>query len=186
MLGPRRQEWRRYNCLMNSIYLSLGSNLGERDLHISRAISGLGERNVRVVRNSPLYETEPVDLLEQPWFLNCVVEVEWAGDQARELLGALHGIERELGRTRRVRNGPRLIDMDILFFGSQEVHLPELEIPHPRLADRRFVLVPLNDLAPALWHPVLHATVAELLRQTTDRSEVRLWKPPDTGVKTWT
>src|SRR5271155_5836827 len=150
---------------MSTVYLSLGSNLGERDRNISRAIAGLGARNARVVRESPWYETEPVDLREQPWFLNCVVEVEWDGEPD-ELLDTLHGIERGLGRTRRVRNGPRLIDMDILFFGVRVVDLPALEIPHPRLADRRFVLVPLNDLAPTLEHPVLHATVAELLSQT--------------------
>jgi 2-amino-4-hydroxy-6-hydroxymethyldihydropteridine diphosphokinase len=167
---------------MNSVYLSLGSNLGERDRNISRAISELDKRNVRVVRESPWYETEPVDLREQPWFLNCVVEVEWDG-QPDELLEILHDIELSLGRTRRVRNGPRSIDMDILFFGARVAHLPQLEIPHPRLGDRRFVLVPLNDLAPSLRHPVLRASVAELLRQTADRSEVRRWRPTDAGVE---
>jgi 2-amino-4-hydroxy-6-hydroxymethyldihydropteridine diphosphokinase len=167
---------------MNGIYLSLGSNLGQRERNISRGISGLGERNVGVVRESPWYETEPVDLRDQPWFLNCVVEVAWDG-QPDGLLETLHDIERVLGRTRRVRNGPRLIDMDILFFGERVVRVPQLEIPHPRLAERRFVLVPLNDLAPALRHPVLHASVAELLSQTSDRSQVRLWKPPDAGVE---
>ena len=167
---------------MSTVYLSLGSNLGERDRNISRAISSFRERNVRVVRESPLYETEPVDLREQPWFLNCVVEVEWDGEPD-ELLETLHEIERYLGRARRVRNGPRVIDMDILFFGNQIIDLPQLEIPHPRLADRRFVLVPLNDLAPGFRHPALHTTVAELLRQTADRSEVRLWRRPEGGVE---
>jgi 2-amino-4-hydroxy-6-hydroxymethyldihydropteridine diphosphokinase len=167
---------------MSTVYLSLGSNLGGRDRNISRAVRGLSERNVRVVRESPLYETEPVDLREQPWFLNCVVEVEWDGEPV-ELLEALHHIEAGLGRTRRVRNGPRVIDMDILFFGDRVVCLPQLEIPHPRLADRRFVLVPLNDLAPGFRHPALHTTVAELLSQTADRSEVRLWSRPEAGVE---
>ena len=167
---------------MNAIYLSLGSNLGERDRNISSAIAGLSERQVRVVRASPLYETEPVDLREQPWFLNGVVEVEWDGEPEK-LLETLQDIERRLGRMRRVRNGPRLIDMDILFFGARAMQLPQLEIPHPRLADRRFVLVPLNGLAPALRHPVLHATVAELLSQTEDRSAVRLWRPAAAGTK---
>jgi 2-amino-4-hydroxy-6-hydroxymethyldihydropteridine diphosphokinase len=170
---------------MTTVYLSLGSNLGERDSNISRAIAALSERNVRVVRESNLYETEPVDLREQPWFLNGVVEAEWDGEPD-ELLETLHAIERGLGRTRRVRNGPRLIDMDILFFGARVVHLPELEIPHPRLADRRFVLVPLNGLAPTLEHPVLHATVEELLSQTADRSEVRLWVPRRADTHTGT
>ncbi|MGA8101964.1 MAG: 2-amino-4-hydroxy-6-hydroxymethyldihydropteridine diphosphokinase [Candidatus Acidiferrales bacterium] len=168
---------------MSTVYLSLGSNLGERNLNISRAIAGLRERNARVVRESPLYETEPVDLREQPWFLNCVVEAEWDGEPD-ELLETLHDIERGLGRTRRVRNGPRLIDMDILFFGPRIVQLPQLEIPHPRLAERRFVLVPLNDLAPTFEHPVLRATVADLLRQTADRSEVRPWRLRNAGART--
>jgi 2-amino-4-hydroxy-6-hydroxymethyldihydropteridine diphosphokinase len=168
---------------MSTVYLSLGSNLGERDGNISRAIAGLGQQNARVVRESALYETEPVDLREQPWFLNCVVEIEWDGEPY-ELLETLHGIEHGMGRTRVIRNGPRLIDLDILFFGVRVVHLPGLEIPHPRLADRRFVLVPLNDLAPTFEHPVLHATVAELLSQTADRSEVRLWRPGKTGART--
>jgi 2-amino-4-hydroxy-6-hydroxymethyldihydropteridine diphosphokinase len=167
---------------MNAIYLSLGSNLGERDRNISSAIAELSERQVRVVRASPLYETEPVDLREQPWFLNGVVEVEWDGEPEK-LLETLQDIERRLGRMRRVRNGPRLIDMDILFFGARAMQLPQLEIPHPRLADRRFVLVPLNGLAPALRHPVRHATVAELLSQTADRSAVRLWRPAAAGTK---
>ena len=168
---------------MSTVYLSLGSNLGERDGNISRAIAGLGQQNARVVRESALYETEPVDLREQPWFLNCVVEIEWDGEPY-ELLETLHGIEHGMGRTRVIRNGPRLIDLDILFFGVRVVHLPGLEIPHPRLADRRFVLVPLNDLAPTFEHPGLHATVAELLSQTADRSEVRLWRPGKTGART--
>lgn len=163
---------------MKTIYLSLGSNLGERDQNLARAITSLPERGVRVLRQSSLYETEPVDVRGQPWFLNCAVEAE-TDLMPRQLLQALLGIEREMGRRRRVPRGPRLIDMDILFYGSSIVDLPNLEVPHPRMAGRRFVLMPLNELAPTLRHAVLNKTVAELLAETPDRSQVRLWRTID-------
>ncbi len=163
---------------MKTIYLSLGSNLGDREKNLARAITALPERGVRVLRRSSLYETEPVDVRGQPWFLNCVVESE-TDLMPRQLLQALLGIEREMGRRRRVPRGPRLIDMDILFYGSSIIDLPGLEIPHPRSSERRFVLMPLNELAPTLRHPVLKKTVAELLAETPDRSEVRLWRTVD-------
>ncbi len=163
---------------MKTIYLSLGSNLGDREKNLARAIAALPEQGVRVLRRSSLYETEPLDVRGQPWFLNCVVEAETAL-MPRQLIQALLGIEREMGRRRRVPRGPRLIDMDILFYGSSIIDLPGLEIPHPRSSERRFVLMPLNELAPTLRHPVLKKTVAELLAETPDRSEVRLWRTVD-------
>ena len=159
---------------MKTVYLSLGSNLGEREKHIARAVEGLAARGVRVVRQSPLYETEPVDRREQPWFLNCVVEGE-TDLMPRQLLHVLLEIEEGQGRKRLALGGPRIIDMDILLYGSSIVRTPELEIPHPRMALRRFVLVPLNDLTAAAHHPVLQKTVAELLAETPDRSQVRAW-----------
>jgi 2-amino-4-hydroxy-6-hydroxymethyldihydropteridine diphosphokinase len=163
------------------IYLSLGSNLGERSANIEHAIEALPEAGVRVVRRSSLYETEPVDFLDQPWFLNCVVEAETALPPEK-LLHALQGIERQLGSRKLIARGPRIIDLDILFYGSEVVHADGMEIPHPRMAERRFVLVPLAELAPALRHPVLHATIAELLRVTRDTSVVRDWQPPESGA----
>jgi len=160
---------------MKTVFLSLGSNLGDRAENIARAVEALGARGIRVSRESSLYETEPVEMREQPWFLNCVVEAE-TDLMPRQLMEALLDIERELGRTRRVPKGPRLIDMDILFFGSSVVRTPELEIPHPRMQDRRFVLVPFAEIAPEARHPLLKKTVTELLAETSDRSEVRPWR----------
>ena len=134
--------------------------------------------DIRVVKQSALYETEPVEMREPEWFLNCVVEVQT--DLApRELMRALLEIERSMGRERSVspaRKLPRIIDLDVLFYGPEIIRDVALEIPHPRMADRRFVLVPFAEIAPAALHPVLKKTVAELLALTHDRSEVRPWQ----------
>jgi len=159
---------------VTKVYLSLGSNIGDRAGNISRAVAALASHGVRVTRESSLYETEPVDFREQDWFLNSVVEAE-TDLTPGEVMDALLRIERALGRQRLAPKGPRLIDMDIVLFGSSIVRTPELEVPHPRMAERRFVLVPFNEVAPSAWHPVLKKTIAELLAEVPDPSEVRLF-----------
>src|ERR1700676_3684210 len=166
----------------NLIYLSLGSNLGDRAANLERAIATLPKAGVHVLRRSSLYEPEPVDFLAQPWCLNCVVEAE-TSLMPRQLLHALQAIERKFGRKKRIARGPRVIDLDILFYGASVIRTQEIEIPHPPMHKRRFVLAPLAELAPGLRHPVLGATIAELIAATQDKSSVRQWQPQGSDVR---
>lgn len=156
---------------MKTVYISLGSNVGDREQQIAAAIQALGAKGIRVVRQSSIYSTEPVDVATQSWFLNCVLEIE-TELMPRQLLRTFKEIENELGRKYTVRRGPRVIDIDILLYGSSVVHTPDLEIPHPRMTQRRFVLVPLVEIAPAAHHPVENKSAEELLAETEDRSIV--------------
>ncbi|HWF37372.1 MAG TPA: 2-amino-4-hydroxy-6-hydroxymethyldihydropteridine diphosphokinase [Candidatus Acidoferrales bacterium] len=157
---------------MTKTYLSLGSNIGDRRKNIAQAIDALLLHGVRVLRKSSLYETEPVEMTDQPWFVNCVVEAE-TDLQPDELMETLLSIEREMGRERLVPKGPRLIDIDILLYDAQALHTSKVEIPHPRMTERKFVLAPLAEIAPDVRHPVLNKTAAELAEGTPDQSEIR-------------
>src|SRR5260370_35722459 len=143
-------------------YLSLGSNVGDRAGQLRRAIELLEAGEVRILRRSSIYETEPQDVREQPWFLNLVVEAE-TRLFPMQLLRRIQKIEKELGRKRLAAKGPRTIDIDILFYGNFVVGTTELDIPHPRIAQRRFVLQPLAELVPHLRHPVTRTPVRERL-----------------------
>ena len=155
-----------------TVYLSLGSNIGDRAKNLHAAIAALPGVGVRVTKVSSFYETEPVDLREQPWFLNCVVEGE-TEIPAAELLKKLSEIESRMGSKKLVAKGPRVIDVDILLYGRETIDTPELQVPHPRTHLRRFVLVPLAEIAPELRHPAWSGTAGDLLARTPDQSEVR-------------
>ena len=160
---------------MRTVYLSLGSNIGDRQSNLQTAIERLAAPRLRILRTSPIYETEPVGYTPQRWFLNQVAEAE-TELFPMQLLSRIGKIERALGRERTLPNGPRTIDIDILLYGKTVVHSATLEIPHPRLAQRRFVLAPLADLAPDLRHPVTRLTVREMLHGAP-AEVVRLIKP---------
>jgi 2-amino-4-hydroxy-6-hydroxymethyldihydropteridine diphosphokinase len=162
--------------MRRTVYLGLGSNLGERAANLEKAMAGLAGAGIEIVKRSSLYATEPVGFGAQNWFMNCVVEAA-TELMPRQLLRSTQQVEREMGRRRLVRGGPRVVDIDILIYAANVVRMADLEIPHPRIAERRFVLVPLREIAPALRHPTLRRTIGELLAATPDRSEVRRWQP---------
>jgi len=155
------------------VYLALGSNMGNRLANLKAAISNLTPQ-MTVKKKSPIYETPPWGFTDQAAFLNQVVKVE-TYLKPEAFLGHLKRLEAALGRVPSFENGPRLIDIDILFFDDVIMDTLPLVIPHPRLHERAFVLVPLNDIAPDLVHPLLHKSVSELL-DGMDRSEIKLVK----------
>jgi 2-amino-4-hydroxy-6-hydroxymethyldihydropteridine diphosphokinase len=202
----------------SSVYLGLGSNLGNRESNLCEAIERIKRLGLEVVRVSSIYETEPVGYADQPWFLNQVIEARFAPDltfnadeetvavfrmiasypsetlalQVEEMLRAMHEIEDEMGRERTILNGPRVIDIDILFIPEMERFIAAVRtdidssksvtghampiIPHPRMHERRFVLQPLCEIAPGLTFPGLKKTFCEMLAALNDPSTVRIYK----------
>ncbi len=146
--------------MRKSVYLSLGSNVGDRQAHLDTALEKL-RRLGTVAAISSFYETEPVEVRQQGWFLNCVIKLETEA-MPRQLLKRLLDIEQSMGRRRTQAKGPRNIDIDILLFGSSVVEAKGLTIPHPAMHERRFVLEPLAEIAPEVRHPVLKKTAREL------------------------
>ena len=157
------------------VYLSLGSNLGDRGASLRTAIERLGEAGT-VKAASGFYETEPVDFRDQPWFLNCVVALE-TGTTPRQLLAHALSIEEAMGRRRTRDKGPRTIDIDILLFGDRVINEPGLKIPHPAMHERRFVLEPLVEIAPEARHPLFNNTARELLTTLPAGQRVRILSP---------
>lgn len=153
---------------MHTVYLSLGSNVGDRQRHLNDALDLLRAAGVDIVRVSTVYETEPQELRTQPWFLNLVAEGRTRLYPV-QLLHTIQRVERRLGRKRLVDKGPRTIDIDILLFGNSVIDTEELQVPHPRMADRRFVLEPLAELKPDLRHPVTRRSIRELLENVLDQ-----------------
>ena len=152
-------------------FLCLGSNTGDSSENLAVAARRIQGENVRVIRRSSIYRTEPVGFKKQPWFLNQAIEIE-TGLSPLDLLKAVKTVETEMGRKPGRKNGPRPIDIDILLAGSTIIQTKDLEIPHPRLPERRFALVALAEIAPGAVHPVLKKSVRTILKKCPDRSAV--------------
>lgn len=159
------------------IYLGLGSNLGDRESQLRAALTSLNNNGVRVVRSASVYLTEPRDYADQPWFLNTVVQAD-TELEPQDLLQRCLRIEREAGRNRTTPNGPRTLDIDIVFYADRVIDLPGLTIPHPRYAGRRFVLEPLAEIAPNLIDPKRGVRVRDLLEQSSDDAVISVYGRP--------
>lgn len=156
---------------MRSVYLSLGSNLGDRIANLRQALALLSGAKVEIRRVSSFYRTEPVGYRPQAWFMNCVAKAE-TDCMPLQLLRTCQQVERAVGRHPGVSQGPRRIDIDILLYEDALVRSPTLSIPHPRMAERRFVLVPLQEIAPHIRHPATQRTIPEMLSMLTDAGKV--------------
>jgi len=147
---------------LKTVYLGIGSNIGDREANLREALERMAAQEIDVVRRSSLYETEPQEVRDQAWFLNAVVEVQ-TDLFPLQMLARIQNIERAMGRQRLTPKGPRNIDIDILFYGRSVIQSAELQTPHPHIAERRFVLEPLAEIAPNLRHPLTGKTPGEML-----------------------
>nr|WP_245533979.1 2-amino-4-hydroxy-6-hydroxymethyldihydropteridine diphosphokinase [Effusibacillus pohliae] len=162
---------------MHEAFLGLGSNLGDRERYLADAICSLQQKGIRMLAQSPVYETKAVGYVDQPDFLNMVVRVQ-TELPPHELLRLMLAVERQCGRRRDVKWGPRTLDLDLLFYDNLVLDGCDLAVPHPRLEERAFVLLPLCDLAPDWVHPVSGLTVREMAEQVPGKGGVRRWERP--------
>ena len=146
--------------MKKTVYLSLGSNVGDRQANLDQAISQLSSFGT-VIRRSALYETEPMEVTDQPWYLNCAVELE-TELMPKQFIAAVLDVERSMGRKRTKKKGPRTIDIDVILFGKSIVEMKGLTVPHPAMHLRRFVLDPMVEIAPEVRHPVFKRSIREL------------------------
>jgi 2-amino-4-hydroxy-6-hydroxymethyldihydropteridine diphosphokinase len=158
---------------LKTVHIGLGSNLGDRAAQLAEACRRMEESGIAISRASSIYETAPRDITDQPWFLNQVVEAQ-TECLPRQLMARLLRIERAMGRRRVVPKGPRSIDLDILYYGDSVIAIPALQIPHPRIADRRFVLEPLAELASEFRDPRTGLSVRQMLSAVADQA-LRPW-----------
>ena len=156
---------------MNKVYLLIGGNMGDRLQNLRQSINRLSACGT-VMQQSAVYETEAWGKTEQDPFLNQALLLE-TSLPAQSLISAILAIEEEMGRSRTEKYGPRIIDIDILFYNAGIIHEPHLTIPHPEIQNRRFALAPMHEIAPQLIHPVLHKTIQQLLDECPDKLEVR-------------
>ncbi|HEK86685.1 MAG: 2-amino-4-hydroxy-6-hydroxymethyldihydropteridine diphosphokinase [Candidatus Saccharicenans sp.] len=159
-------------------FISIGSNVGDRGHHLAQARRLLSRSGIKIIRQSSVYETEPVDYPDQPWFYNQVLEIE-SPHQPVVLLNLLKDIEQRMKRQPTFDKGPRIIDLDILLAEKTVIQTQKLVIPHPRMSFRNFVMIPLAEIAPDFVHPIFHQTIAVLAGLTGDTSLVRKIEPAE-------
>jgi 2-amino-4-hydroxy-6-hydroxymethyldihydropteridine diphosphokinase len=162
---------------MPGYFLAVGSNIGDREANLKRAVRELAAADVRTVQSASVYSTEPKEILDQPWFLNTVIEVR-TSMEPDDLMRRCLEIEAECGRQRIQPGGPRTLDIDIILSGDRILRSDLVEIPHPRYAKRRFVMVPLAEIAPDVMDPILKVSMAHILASLEDPGEVHRTGPP--------
>ena len=159
---------------MAKVYLGLGSNLGNKFANIKEAVRQI-KKKIKIKKISPVYKTEPVGYKNQDWFLNCVVEAETEKNPF-QLLEFLKSIEKKLKRKKTIKNGPRTIDIDILFYSNKIIKTTNLQIPHPRMHKRLFVLEPFTKISQDFFHPKLKITIKKLKEKIEDKSRVKVYR----------